>query len=316
LVPFNRYSVNLPGTQGGVNYSGGAFDPTHDLFIVNVNNLAQPMRIVPDGIGGYINSGPFAGYVRFWDAEKRLPCNQPPWGELVAVDVNRGKIAWRSVLGVTDSFPEGKQHTGRPGLGGPILTGGGLTFIGATDDARFRAFDTQTGQELWTYRLPASAEAIPITYTGEHGKQYVAIVATGGGLLSAPLLSDELIAFKLDGGAEAEPNVVQASPNPAIPPPLPPGFAETNQNPGPKAAIRARFAELLPHGSGRDLTIRACSTCHGLDVVANQHLSPQEWTNVVQTMSARGTVATPEELNIIQSYLARSFPRSNSQGKK
>jgi len=313
---FNRYSVNLPGTQGGVNYSGGAFDPTHDLFIVNVNNLAQPMRIVPDGIGGYINSGPFAGYVRFWDAEKRLPCNQPPWGELVAVDVNRGKIAWRSVLGVTDSFREGKQHTGRPGLGGPILTGGGLTFIGATDDARFRAFDTQTGQELWTYRLPASAEAIPITYTGEHGKQYVAIVATGGGLLRAPLLSDELIAFKLDDSAKTEPNVVQASPNPAIPPPLPPGFAETIQNPGTKAVIRSRFAELLPHGSGRDLTIRACSTCHGLDVIANQRLSPQEWTNVVQTMSARGTVATPEELKIIQSYLAKSFPRSNNQGKK
>ena len=81
-------------------------------------------------------------------------------------------------------------------MGGPIVTGGGLTFIGATDDARFRAFDTKTGQELWTYHLPASAESIPITYTDEHGKQYVAIVATGGGLLRAPLLSDELIAFK------------------------------------------------------------------------------------------------------------------------
>ena len=312
---FNRYSVSLPGTQGGVNYSGGAFDPAHGLFVVNVNNFAQPMRIVPDGGGGYINAGALAGTTRFWDAEKHLPCNEPPWGQLVAVDVNRGKIVWRSVLGVTDSFPEAQQHTGRPGLGGPILTGGELTFIGATDDARFRAFDTKTGHELWTYRLPASAESIPITYTGEHGKQYVAIVATGGGLLNAPLLSDEIIAFKLDEGAGGEPNVVQASPNPAISQPLPPGFAQTIPNP-PKNVPPGRFAELLPQGLGRDLTIRACSTCHALDVVANQHLSSSEWTNVVQTMSARGTVATPEELNIIQSYLAKSFPRSNRQGKK
>ena len=217
---FNRYSVNLPGTHGGVNFSGGAFDPTLDLFIVNVNNLGQPMRIVQHEVEGYTNSGPFAGTVRFWNPEKHLPCNEPPWGELVAVDVNSGRIAWRSILGVTDNLPEGKRRTGRPGLGGPIVTGGGLTFIGATDDARFRAFDTKTGKELWTYHLPASAESIPITYTDEQGKQYVAIVATGGGLLRAPLLSDQLIAFKLDDGAGGGPNVVQASPNPASSQPL------------------------------------------------------------------------------------------------
>jgi quinoprotein glucose dehydrogenase len=313
---FNRYSVSLPGTQGGVNYSGGAFDPVHNLFVVNVNNFAQPMRIVPDGGGGYINAGALAGTTRFWDAEKHLPCNEPPWGELVAVDVNSGKIAWRSVLGVTDSFPEGKQHTGRPGLGGPILTGGGLTFIGATDDARFRAFDTNTGRELWTYRLPASAESIPITYTGNHGKQYIAIVATGGGLLNAPLLSDELIAFKLDDGAGGEPNIVQAGLNPTVSQPLPPGFAQTIPNQNSKNVILGRFAELLPQGLGRDVTIRACSTCHGLDVVANQHLSSQEWNNVVQTMSARGTIATPEELNRIQSYLATAFPRTSAKMSK
>jgi quinoprotein glucose dehydrogenase len=306
---FNRYSVNLPGTQGGVNYAGGAFDPSHGLFIVNVNNLGQPMRIVPDEAGGYTNSGPFAGTIRFWNPERHLPCNEPPWGELVAIDVNRGKIAWRSVLGVTDNFPEGKEHTGRPGLGGPIVTGGGLTFIGATDDARFRAFDTESGRELWTYRLPASAESIPITYTGEHEKQYVAIVSTGGGLLRAPLLSDELIAFTLDDGSGGGPNVVQASPNPAgsqLLPPLP-GLAGTLQGPNRNAILR-RYAALLPRGQGRDDTIRACSTCHGLDVLVKQHLSAQEWNNVVQTMSAKGAVATPAELNRIQSYLAKAFP--------
>jgi quinoprotein glucose dehydrogenase len=314
---FNRYSVNLPGTHGGVNYAGGAFDPTLGLFIVNVNNLGQPMRIVRDENGGYSNSGPFAGTVRFWNPEKHLPCNEPPWGELVAVDVNSGKIAWRSILGVTDNLPEGKQYTGRPGLGGPIVTGGGLAFVGATDDARFRAFDTKTGQELWTYRLPASAESIPITYTDENGKQYIAIVATGGGLLRAPLLSDELIAFKLDDGAGGGPNVIQASPNPAASQPsaASQGPNGTIQDPKTKAMI-SRQAALLPPGPGRDVTVRACTPCHALDIVTNQRLTPQEWTNVVQTMSAKGTVATPAELERIQSYLAKAFPRAGTQKKR
>jgi quinoprotein glucose dehydrogenase len=316
---FNRYSVNMPGTHGGVNYAGGAFDPTLGLFVVNVNNLGQPMRIVPDVAGGYTNSGPFAGTIRFWNPDKHLPCTEPPWGELVAIDVNSGKIAWRSVLGVTDNLPEGKQHTGRPGLGGPIVTAGGLTFIGATDDSRFRAFDSKTGQELWTYHLPASAESIPITYTDEHGKQYVAIVATGGGLLRAPLLSDELIAFTLDDGATGGPNVVQASANPSGSQPLPAPSTHTgtiqDQDSNTKAR-RAREAALMPPGPGRDVTVRTCSTtCHGLDIVTNQRLTPQEWTNVVQTMSAKGASATPAELSIIESYLAGAFPRAGGQNK-
>jgi quinoprotein glucose dehydrogenase len=315
---FNHYSVNLPGTHGGVNFSGGAFDPTLGLFVVNVNNLGQPMRIVADPAGGYTNSGPFAGTVRFWNPENHFLCNEPPWGELVAVDVNSGKIAWRSVLGVTDNLPEGKRHTGRPGLGGPIVTAGGLTFVGATDDARFRAFDTKTGQELWTYHLPASAESIPITYADGDGKQYVAIVATGGGLLRAPLLSDELIAFKLDDGSPGGPDIVQASQNPATTQPLPQTpVAGTGQEQDPKKqAILKREAALMPPGAGRDVTIRACSTCHGLDLMTNQRLTPQEWTNVVQTMSAKGAIATPAELKAIESYLAHVFPRAGSEKKK
>ncbi|MGB6744087.1 MAG: PQQ-binding-like beta-propeller repeat protein, partial [Terracidiphilus sp.] len=313
---FNRYSLNMPGTHGGVNYAGGAFDPTLGLFVVNVNNLGQPMRIVPDEVGGYTNSGQFAGYARFWDPEKRLPCTAPPWGELVAIDVNSGEIAWRSTLGVTDSFPAGKQRTGRPGLGGPSVTAGGLTFIGATDDARLRAFDTKTGQEVWTYHLPASAESIPITYADEHGTQYVASVATGGGLLRAPLLSDELIAFKLDDGASGGPTVVQASPNPTSSQPSPTPLPAMLLNQDPKwKAILSRQAALLPAGPGRDVTIRACSTCHDLDVVTSQHLTPQEWTNVVQTMSAKGAEASPAELEMIQSYLSNAFPRSDGQNK-
>ncbi len=193
----DRYTVPMPGTQGGVNYYGGAFDPKLGLFVVNVNNLAQPMRIIKNPDGSYVNSGPLAGTIRFWDPANHLPCGPTPWGQMVAVDVNTGKIAWRSTLGVTDSLPEGKQNTGRPGLGGVILTASGLAFVGATDDNRFRAFETKTGKEIWTGKLPASAEATPITYA-ENGKQYVAIVATGGGLIGAKLEGDDLVVYTLD----------------------------------------------------------------------------------------------------------------------
>lgn len=192
----DRYTVSLPGTQGGVNYYGGAFDPQRGLFIANINNLGQPMRLVKGPDGAYVNSGPLAGLRRFWDADKHLPCGPTPWGQLVAVDVNTGKIAWRSTLGVTDSFPVGQQETGRPGLGGTTLTASGLAFVGATDDNRFRAFETNTGKEIWTYKLPASAEATPVSYQAG-GKQYIAVVATGGGLIGAKLEGDDVIAFTL-----------------------------------------------------------------------------------------------------------------------
>lgn len=201
-VPFvppqlDQYTVSLPGTQGGVNYYGGAFDPKLGLFIANVNNLAQPMRIVRNPDGSYSNSGPLAGLNRFWNPTNHLPCGPTPWGQLVAVNVNTGEIAWRTTLGVSDILPEGKRDTGRPGLGGAIVTGGGLTFIGATDDSRFRAFETKTGKEIWTVKLPASAEATPITYRSASGKQYVVVVATGGGLIGAELAGDSVIAYAL-----------------------------------------------------------------------------------------------------------------------
>ena len=196
-IALGRYTVNLPGTQGGVNYYGGAYDPKLGLFVVNVNNLAQPMRMMRMPDGRYVNSGPLAGTRRFWNPDNHLPCGPTPWGQLVAVDVHSGRIAWRTTLGVSDILPEGKQNTGRPGTGGAITTASGLTFVGATDDFRFRAFETRTGREIWTYRLRGSASATPVSYQGRDGKQYIAVMATGGGQVGAELTTDELVAFSL-----------------------------------------------------------------------------------------------------------------------
>jgi len=143
----------------------------------------------PGGGGRFSVKGP---------TSQQYPCQQPPWGQLVAVDVNTGEIAWRTRLGVTDSLPEGKQDTGRPGNGGTIVTAGGLVFVGATDDERFRAFDAKTGKELWTVKLKGAAEATPMTFEGRDGKQYVVVTATGGGFFNNPVTDDSVIAWTLE----------------------------------------------------------------------------------------------------------------------
>jgi quinoprotein glucose dehydrogenase len=94
------------------------------------------------------------------------------------VNANTGDIAWQIPLGITESLPEDRQKTGGSGSAGPIVTAGGLVFIGATNDSRFRAFDSKNGKELWVTKLARNANANPITYQGKNGKQYVAVVAT------------------------------------------------------------------------------------------------------------------------------------------
>jgi quinoprotein glucose dehydrogenase len=102
------------------------------------------------------------------------------------VNAGTGEIAWQVRLGVTDDLPEGKKNTGRVNLGGSIATAGGLVFIGASNDRRFRAFDSKNGKELWVTKLDYTAISIPMTYQGKNGKQYVAVSASGGGGITDP----------------------------------------------------------------------------------------------------------------------------------
>jgi quinoprotein glucose dehydrogenase len=209
---YNRPRVIFPSEIGGANWGGASFDPALGYLFVNVNDLGQlngnqdpaggPVDVarlagtnLPGGrTGPYRNIGPQG---RFKDNALNMPCQQPPWGELVAVNVNTGDIAWKVPVGVTDSLPAEKQKTGRPNIGGSIATAGGLVFIGATDDSRFRAFDAKTGKELWTVKLSGAASSVPSTYQGKDGKQYVVVTGTGGGLAGAPVTSDEITAFSL-----------------------------------------------------------------------------------------------------------------------
>ena len=196
-IAFNRYSISPPGPAGGINFWGSSYDPKLHLFISNTNNIFQPMRLILRPDGTYINSGPLAGLRRFGDPERRLLCGPTPWGELVAVNMDTGDIAYRKTLGVSDMLPAGLQDTGRPSSGGVMLTASGLTFVGGTDDFRFRAFATATGEKLWEIKLPSSVETTPITYLGANRRQFVAVVSTGGGLTGSQVTNDEIIAFAL-----------------------------------------------------------------------------------------------------------------------
>ena len=191
-IPADHAIIRFPGGEGGPEWAGGAFDPKLGLFIVNTNNFGYIEKLVRQPNGEWnMTSG------RFVDRKSNLYCQNPPWGMLTAVNVNTGDIAWQVNLGVSDNLPEDKKNTGRPSNGGPIVTAGGVTFIGGTDDQRFRAFDSKTGKEVWTIKLDYSAHATPITYQGKDGRQYVAVVATGGSYLASPSGGDSLIVYAL-----------------------------------------------------------------------------------------------------------------------
>ena len=195
-VGYDVVTINFPGLQGGANWGGASFDPTRGYLFVNTLDMGQVTSLIDSADGPLpVARGPVSG--RFYEPASRLMCQQPPWGRLTAVDVNRGEIAWQSVLGVSDNLPVELQRTGRPNVGGSIATAGGLVFIGATDDSRFRAFDAASGRELWTVKLEASAHATPITYVGKSGKQFVVVAATGGSFLGSPVVGDTITAFAL-----------------------------------------------------------------------------------------------------------------------
>ena len=180
-------SLVFPGMQGGVNWGGTAYHPA--LGYMFVNSKERPlngwMRANPEYDSDTDTQVP---YVRepgppfeapiFDDDGTRLgslPCFKPPWARLLAIDVNTGEIAWEVPLGVNDLLPEGKQRVGSASEGGPIVTAGGLVFIGATADRTFRAFDARTGRELWAETFDYNVSAIPMTYAGRQGRQYLAV---------------------------------------------------------------------------------------------------------------------------------------------
>ena len=203
-----RASINLPH-NGGSNWGGSAVDPTTGYVYVNTSesgSIGWIERRDPEGNygrgtagsdqpydrGSLSGPGAYSSFSATFGSEDgsrvTLPCIRPPWGRLIAVDANTGEIAWATPLGLTEELPEGKQETGSNNtFGGPMVTAGGLVFIGATSDGYFRAFDAQSGEQVWSEKLDYAAMTVPISYRGADGRQYIAVMGAGSAFGGPPV---------------------------------------------------------------------------------------------------------------------------------
>jgi quinoprotein glucose dehydrogenase len=195
-----KLTIVFPGTLGTTNWPGMSYNPELGYLFVNTVNIADVGKIAknedaPDP--AYERTSPWGMYARFWNNDKFWPCQKPPWGELWAINANTGEVAWKQPFGVIEELDaRGIHGTGSLNFGGSITTAGGLLFIAATNDQRFRAFEAATGKLLWETKLETGAYVTPMTYEGKNGKQYVVIVDTGGSFYD-PTAGDSVIAFAL-----------------------------------------------------------------------------------------------------------------------
>jgi quinoprotein glucose dehydrogenase len=206
--PSYQGTISFPGNIGGVNWGGAAWDPVRNILLANTNRVAAVMQLIPredmQAAMDHPNEMPWGGEFarqrgtpygmhRDWLVSPLgLPCNAPPWGALVAFDLNTGKLRWESPIG---SLGPGAP-AGSLGLGGPMATAAGLIFTAAAFDPHLHGIDADSGKEIWTVELPASAQSTPMTYEWR-GKQYILICAGGHGKLKTKM-GDTVVAFAVD----------------------------------------------------------------------------------------------------------------------
>ena len=205
--PSTQGTLLFPMTGGGVNWGSAAFDPVNQILYANTSRAVHIVKLIPrpeaedfkppPGIEfGPQRGAPFAMTRVVAMSSLGLPCNKPPWGAMVAVDLKAGKILWQSSVGTTeDKAPLGIAfNSGTPLVNGVVITAGGLVFTGAMD-AYLRAFDAKSGAELWQGRLPVPGIANPMTYLW-NGEQYV-VIAAGGHSEAGTTIGDSVVAFRL-----------------------------------------------------------------------------------------------------------------------
>jgi glucose dehydrogenase len=298
-LPLEGNALFFPSTLGGGNWGGVSVDPSLGLLFVNVMHIAQWGHMEKRG-AEYVRKSAYGPYARFWNRETRIPCQNPPFGELIAVDLASGEVAWRSALGRIEALEAiGVRDTGSLNLGGSVATAGGVVFIGATNDSRFRAFDSKTGKLLWEVKLEASGHTSPITYMGRDGRQYVVLMASGGGGFLGGGLSNSLVAFAL-------PNVSRKPLPVSVSKAVAAGAAARRGLP----KVGAFAPVVLPTGGAKALVEKTCGvSCHSVEVVTSQRMNEKEWNAIVQSMVARGAQASDAEMKVIVEYLGKTLGR-------
>lgn len=201
--------LTYPDSAGGVQWGGVAFDPQKQIAIVNTSHIVQYIKLysredyekADNGSGNESGFAPQEGApygLRLMVANNWLgmPCWQPPFGEIVAIDMHTGDVKWRRPVGASQQYgffmPE---SWGSPTIGGPAVTAGGVIFIGASMDAKVRAYSVDTGEELWADQVEAPAVANPSVYEYK-GRQYVAFVA-GGNTILKDQVGDQVVVYAL-----------------------------------------------------------------------------------------------------------------------
>jgi quinoprotein glucose dehydrogenase len=210
--PSLQGTIVYPGNFGVFNWGSVAVDPKRQVMFGMPTYLAFTSRLVPaDQIppkgedekaseqGLNRNDGaPYGVFMGPFLSPLGIPCQSPPWGYVAGVDLRTGKIAYKHKNGtVEDMAPVPiPLKLGVPGIGGPMITAGGVAFLGAAVDDYLRAYDLTTGKQLWQTRLPAGGQSTPMSYTGKDGKQYVLIVAGGHGSVGTKA-GDYVMSYKL-----------------------------------------------------------------------------------------------------------------------
>jgi glucose dehydrogenase len=281
-------TIMMPGTLGGGNWSGASFNPELGYLFVNVSEVGAVGLMKPqpaDAPEPYVRSSPWGGYARFWD-DRHYPCQQPPWGDLNAIDLRTGEIAWKVPLGVVDEL-EAKEipKTGIYNLGGSIATAGGLVFVAGTNDHRFRGFDARTGEELWVAQLESNGHATPMTYLGKKTKKQFVVIAVGPGgyfnreITGTPVLAAYALVPKGKGSAasarpQAPSRTISAGPG---------------REPQALAAPTHTVAQPIPFGHQRHAQAGLeCAACHQ-PVGAGEKL---QIPGVAECMSCHRSIAT------------------------
>ncbi|EQA1589293.1 pyrroloquinoline quinone-dependent dehydrogenase [Enterobacter hormaechei] len=202
-------TLTYPDSAGGVQWGGVAFDPQKQIAIVNTSHIVQYVKLYSreDYDNADKDSGNESGFapqegapygMRLLVASNWLgmPCWQPPFGEIVALDMHTGDVKWRRPVGASQQYgffmPE---SWGSPTIGGPAVTAGGVIFIGASMDAKVRAYSVESGEELWSDQAEAPAVANPSVYEYK-GRQYVAFVA-GGNTILKDQVGDQVVVYAL-----------------------------------------------------------------------------------------------------------------------